>query len=287
MPAPAALSYTVPQAEPWQANLDLAFQRRNDATVLTRREHQGPLRVQKALYPEGPGCCHVILLHPPSGIAGGDHLTIHAELGGHSHALLTTPGAGKWYRSLGPEARQSIAFRLRADSLLEWLPQENIFFDQALARSELLVEMEPGSRFVGWDVFCLGRRAAGEQFRSGQLQLCTRLTGPNGPLWLEQGRISGGDPLLDSPVGMAGRSVCATLLAAGLDLDAELIDRCRALSPRESDAQTGVTRLPSLLVARYLGHSAESARLWLTALWQQLRPTVAGKEAQPPRIWNT
>jgi urease accessory protein len=42
-----------------------------------------------------------------------------------------------------------------------------------------------------------------------------------------------------------------------------------------------------LLVARYLGHSSEAARHWLSQIWQVLRPAFAGREAQTPRIWNT
>jgi urease accessory protein len=40
-------------------------------------------------------------------------------------------------------------------------------------------------------------------------------------------------------------------------------------------------------VARYLGHSSEAARHWFVELWRVLRPALIGREAQPPRIWNT
>ena len=65
----------------WQAKLDLEFVSDQDGrTILAKKLHSGPLMVQKALYPEGDDICHAVILHPPAGIAGGDHLEINLRL---------------------------------------------------------------------------------------------------------------------------------------------------------------------------------------------------------------
>jgi len=271
----------------WRAELDLVFARRQARTVLAARRHTGPLRVQKALYPEGEAPCHVILLHPPAGIVAGDTLQIGVRLEAASQACITTPGAAKWYRSTGALASQAVAADLADGSLLEWLPQETLFFDGARAQLRTRVRMRGASRFFGWEVLCLGRRASGESFARGLLDLGTRIDTDAGPIWLEKGRIAGLDPALSSPAGLAGRSVCATLLMAGVAPQTDLLESCRMITPMETTALAGLTWMPQMLVGRYLGHSAEAARAWLFALWAQLRPTLAGRAAQAPRIWNT
>lgn len=276
-----------PIAPAWKAELALEFERRGNATILARRHHVGPLRVQKALYPEGESVCHTILLHPPSGIAGGDELAIKVSLEAHSHAFLTTPGAGKWYRSAGPWASQSLAFELAPDSVLEWLPQETIVFNAALADMHTSVRMAPGACFMGQEILCLGRRAMNEKFDEGAVHLATDIHLGEQWLWHERGRIDGHSALLHSPTALAGCSISGTFIAAGRPISAELLAACREKTPTEADARFGITALPDLLIARYLGHRSESARHWFADLWSVLRPALIGRAAQTPRIWNT
>ena len=269
----------------WHAELHLVFARQGERTVLHENRHRGPLRVQKALYPEGDAVCQAILLHPPSGIAGGDHLAISAELGAGAHAQLTTPGAGKWYRSGGAEASQTFDFTVAEGATLEWLPQETIIFDGARARMETRVTLATDSRYLGWDILCLGRAAAGERFEHGRFDLVYRVDRNNQPIWIERGGFDGNDPMLSSPAGWAGATVCGTLLAA-FPHSAELLAACREIAPADG-AHHGLTALPGLLVARYLGDSSESARLWFARLWEIIRPVCCGRPVILPRIWNT
>jgi len=276
----------------WEAELALEFAVREGATRLTGCRHRGPLRVQKALYPEGAAVCQTILLHPPAGIAGGDHLHISAALADGARAQITTPGAGKWYRSGGPEASQRLDFELGERAVLEWLPQETIVFDGAKAQMETRVRLAADSAYLGWEILCLGRRAAGETFAVGQIGLHTRIERCGQPLWLERGQFCGGDRLLHSAAGWSGATVSASLLAT-LSADQaasgripSLLAACRLEQPADG-ATHGLSALPGLLVARYLGHSSEAARHWITALWRLLRPALLGRPALPPRIWNT
>jgi urease accessory protein len=48
-----------------------------------------------------------------------------------------------------------------------------------------------------------------------------------------------------------------------------------------------VTRLPGVLVARYLGDSSEAAKQYFVSIWACLRPVVVGRAAVVPRIWST
>ncbi|RBL73052.1 urease accessory protein UreD [Pseudomonas sp. MWU13-2625] len=266
----------------WHAELELAYARFGDCTRPVQRRHLGPLRVQKHLYAEGPEVCQHIIVHPPGGIAGGDRLNISARVEADAWAQITSPGAAKWYRAAGP-AYQQLDLKIAAGATLEWLPQETIVYSAAQAELSTSIELEGDARLFYWDVVALGRPASGERFDLGHFQAHLDIRRDGRLLWHERQRITGNDGLLDSPIGLDGHPVFATLLVTG-EIDAELLERCRSLGHA---VRGDLTQLPGLLVARCLASEALLARAWLIDLWRLLRPVLLGREAQPPRIWNT
>ncbi len=287
----------MPVARYWSASLALRYTQQQGKTTLTHRLHQGPLRVQKSLYPEGASICHNFVVHPPAGIAGGDHLQMSVSVGECCHVLLTNPGAGKWYKSAGQPASQTIAFDVAEQAKLEWLPQENIVFNGAEAQQVVQVDLAQSAAYLGWDITCLGRQAQGESLQEGMLRQRVRVRRAGEWLWLEQGKLVGADALLSARAGLQGCTVFGTLIAvwpaAALFMDETdaktIMADLQAIVPKQNlgVVHYGITRLPEVMIARFVGQSSEAAREYFMALWHILRPLVLNVPAQDLRIWTT
>jgi urease accessory protein len=276
----------------WHARLNLDY-RAEPATGGTRLDfrHDGPLRVLKSLFPEGPAVCHTVLVHPPGGIVGGDTLTVDMALGSGAHALVTTPGATRFYRSGGARAAQTIHARLADGARLEWLPLETLVHSGAHADNRMSFELAPGAEMFGWDCVALGLPAADAPFVAGDYRHDIAV----GPRWLERGRTSASDiALLDGPCGWAGHRTLGTLwFAAGSALtDARreaLLDMAREIVGAHALAPTaGATApQPDVVALRVLASRVEPIHELLASVWRAWRVTAWGREACVPRVWRT
>ncbi|MGT2505360.1 urease accessory protein UreD [Cupriavidus basilensis] len=277
----------------WEASLRLRFAARGERSVLAERRHRGPLLVQKPLYPEGAGgaICHVVILHPPAGVAGGDSLEIDVTVEAGAHAVLATPGATKWYKSLGREAAQRVTLTLQAGARMDWLPQENIVFEDAHARLATTVTVAPGASAIGWDAVVLGRQASGETWARGSLAMETMVNGGARPLWIESAQLDAGSALRHAVAGLDGLNVMGTLWAVGEGATQELAEALAEQLPYGPDLRAGVTRFgqdgQSMLLLRVLGAQMEAVRHLMVSAWSALREPIHGVAARPLRLWAT
>jgi len=276
----------VAEPERWHASLGLRFAERRGETVLVDRRHYGPLRVQRPFYPESRRVCHVYLIHPPGGLVCGDRIDIDVQVDSGAWGLVTTPGASQYYRSNGQQSvtqRQHV--QVAAQATMEWLPQETILFDGARADMLTRVDLQPGARFIGWDVTCLGRPASGESLQQCGIRQRFEVWQDSKPLWLERARYNGGSEVFAGAWGLRNYTVVGSLFCTGDD--ASLIDAVRAGVTVAQEALFSVSQLYGGIVCRYLGHHAEEAKTSFQTAWQILRPTILGAQATAPRIWKT
>jgi len=282
--APSVSGQAPPDSTPpgWRADLRLGFRKCPGKTVLAERFRKGPLAVQRSLYPEGD-LCHVYLLHPPGGVAGGDRLQIRADVAPHAAALVTTPGATKFYRSIGPRAYQQQSLHVAAGSL-EWLPQENILFPGAAVELSTSVHLSGGASFIGWEINCLGRPVIGERFDHGSAVFSFSLLRDGLPL-LHERLVIDGAQTLSAAAGLRGRPVMGSLYATVEE--SALLEQIRQEIPGDHPHELGITLVDGLLIARYLGDSTETARRLFIRIWKALRPALLHRAPCEPRIWNT
>jgi len=266
----------------WLAHLKLEFSHRIDKTVLAKSMQRGPLRVQRAFYPEGD-VCHLYILHPPGGVVGGDRLTIETKIDQKAHALLTTPGATKFYRSQSQTAQQHQQLTVSKDSTLEWLPQENIYFPGAEVNMATEINLSETAGFIGWETHCLGLPANEETFTSGQVHFGFSLYKEKRPIILERLLIN--QTRLNAPTSLRGHAVMSTMVAT--PADNACLELARTILSQHQDQIIAATLIEDCLLIRYMGDSTEFCRRIFTQLWMELRPEIIGRKACPPRIWAT
>jgi len=246
-------------------------------------------------YPEGLAAgpvepCHVYIIHPPGGVASGDDLRLEVEVGSGAHALLTTPAAAKFYRH-GPAGVAHMAQVLSVGSgVLEWLPQESIFYPDAAAELLTRVQLPEApstATFIGWEMACLGLPASAQDLNQGSLQLRLELWRGRTPLLLERLNIS--QQSLAARWGLGGHVAFGTALAwpAG---KAEL-DSALAMIARENGDCTQLllacTLIDGVLVCRATARRTDRLKQAFVNWWRALRPVLLAREAVIPRIWST
>jgi urease accessory protein len=280
--------------ERWRGSLRLAYRRdtlHGAARTVLHDRHDGPLRVLASLYPEASAVCHNVLVHPPGGLVGGDELGIELALDAGAHALLTTPGATRYYRSTGAPATQRLQATLAPGARLEWLPLETIAYSGCIGENALRFELAPGAEMIGWDLLALGLPASDLAFERGRFRQSIELPGR----WLERGLIDAADTrLLDSPLGWAGHRVLGTLwFAAGAALPTArrdaLLDAARAVIDGHALRATAGASAPhdGVVVLRVLAARVEPAINLLSAVWAGWRRTAWQLASCTPRVWRT
>jgi urease accessory protein len=255
--------------------LRLSVKRRDGCSVLDGLRQVGCL---KARFPRPvvPGWFDATTINSSGGVAGGDRLDTAISVGEGARATIAAQAAERFYRALPDSAASTVRTSLTVgpDAAAEWLPQETILFDRCALDRRLMVDVHPGSWFLGVEMLVFGRAAMGERVVTAWLRDLIQVRRGNELLLHDAIRLDGeADLTLQRTAIAGGARAVATLVYVAPDAEARLA-RVREASDCGASAWNG------MLIARVLGLDGAAARLGIMAVLTVLR------DGRPmPRAW--
>jgi urease accessory protein len=268
---------------------EIRFARRDGVSRLAQLYQRDPLRVLFPMPAAGDPPVAVIVT-TSGGLVAGDRLDIHVELAPGTAAHVTASAAEKVYRSTGRTTTIKQTLSIGAGAVLEFLPPETILFDGARLRRETIIDLAPGSAFLGGDIIVFGRRARGERFASGFLREVWELRCDGDLVWgdalhLEDdvGRI------IDDPPCFDGAAAFATMILSPPAGDTRsLLNAARVVQSAcaTTGLRAGATAVSGLVVSRWLAADAAVLRRAYADLACHLRSAALGLPDRLPRVWH-
>ena len=266
------------RAERARGRLEIEFRRRRDSTVLGRLYQEGCL---KARFPRPtPGdYATAISINSSGGVAPGDRLEVSVRAEAGTAATVTGQAAERFYRAAPGSVPAHLRHHLMvgAAAALEWLPQEAILFDGTALDRGLAVELAADASLLVVEALIFGRRAMGEEMRSGWLS--DRLSVRRGGRLVFEDRLRLEGAIaekLDHPAIAGGGRALATILRIGAPSDVERLRAALAIARIEA----GVSCFDGLLLARLVAPDGLALRAGLVAALAALRG-----ERRLPRVW--
>lgn len=191
---------------------------------------------------------------------------------------------------------QNVHVRLDDNCRAEWIPQENIIFDDANIKAITEFTLAPTASLLTWDILVLGRQAYEERFDNGNYanEFVIKRQQPNGaadkPIVFESVNQLAKSRWFTSPLAANGKHVIGTFWAIPTaSQTAYLADTIDALRQHIDTQYLPVvcTATKQGICIRYLGDDVRTCFTAFSQLRHVIRKLWWGLDACEPRIWHT
>jgi urease accessory protein len=220
------------------------------------------------------GTTEGILINTSGGLAGGDLVSIKAEVGEGATLTLTSQAAERVYRTLGPAAEVQVSLSIAKDATLMWLPQESIFFEGSALSRNLEIDLAEGASFLAVESMLFGRREMGEHVKRVSVTDRWNIRQMGHLIHAEAFKLGPDWP--NSKASFGENHATATLVFVSENASA-LLDRVRNLLGPED----GASAWNGKLVARLLAKDGFHLRKTLI----QVLSAIVGRE-KLPKTWT-
>lgn len=225
----------------------------------------------KARFPKGGR--EAILINTGGGLAGGDDFEYNIGVGRGARLSVTTQGAERVYRSLGPPARVRTRLEAKEGATLHWLPQETILFDNSALVRSFDVQLAGSANFLAVETIVFGRREMGERISSLEFRDSWRIRRDGSLLHADD--IAFGGALPNSSATLDGAGAMAFMIYVSADAERALDGVRAAIENGGASAWNGK------LVARVLARDGFELRKSVTLAIQ----AIAG-DMGLPKAWT-
>lgn len=270
------------------ALLTLRAKRRRGRTEVDPIARRIPYQWQGFGFQDHDDQAFVLLHNSAGGFVEGDVAELHVETDPGTRCLFTTTAATKFYKCEAAETSRDLAsFTVGEDALLEYLPDEVIPFAMSRVDRTTRFSLHPTSRLFASDVISAGRirYAAGERFAFASMRSHVEVRIGGRLVVLDRVVVRGSDDVAALPRLWGGRMHLATITAhapGAPDSLAECVqERCETLKGR---CDAGATMVDGIIVVRVLADHVWQIHEAVYAIWETMRPAIAGKQAHP--IWK-
>ncbi len=272
----------------YRAMLDMVFESAGGRTVLSRCQKVGSLDTQPPLYPEGNrNICHAYLIHPPGGVVGGDVLDVQCTLKCGTHAVITTSDKTKFYRCAEHVAVYKQVLTIHPHAELEYIVQENMFFNGCNARVDMLIDCKSGGKFMVWVWHCQGQTANTEYKQNGTIQGKTIVLMNSKPAVAENILFDFDNPITICQQGIE-YPVSASFYISN-DTPHMLRDIRNIIDAMPFDTSEGICVAcleNHVIIIRMFSTTSAITRIAFTKIWQYIRKSRHQSETAIPCIWR-
>ena len=269
------------------ALMNLRAMIRNGRTEIDPHSWRIPFQWQGYHYQDHDDQPFILLLNSAGGFVEGDVAELSVTLEPGTRVLATGTGASRFYKCLeGATSRELVTVSVGEGALFEYLPDEAIPFADSIVERRTLLDLAPSARLFASDIIAAGRihyGTSGEAFAFERLFSEIEVRQNGRALALDRLIANGASEVQALRQLWAGANHMITILAVAPDFGPGLEDQCHAALASAPVIRAGVTRMGPLIVARALTMETYEAHETVYAIWDVLRPVLAGKAARPIR----
>lgn len=260
--------------------LSMTFRKKvGGETYLAKQYFQLPLQIMKPHYQDDDGTAFVYLLNPGGGVLQHDRLLTEIEMEEGSRALVTTPSSTKFYKMDEGHAEVCNRIILKANSVLEYLPEYNVPFARSRAYQTTEFHLDSSSTLIASDLVTAGRVSRGEVFDYDLYSSRTKVY-VNGKLevfdhsHMEPGRLD------VTKMGLLEDCLSnGTVYAYSRGMGTALAKRLMSLERAKGICFAAGNVTEDILIVRFMGNNMIELQKTVLQIWGEIREHLLGKPA--------